>query len=407
MQVFQTGQKSKLDALTPQTKLTLSVRVVGPAQEYDLTLFGLDAQNRLSDDRYMIFFNQPQSPKGSLTMQSGTRGEKIFQIDLDSLPGSIRRLTLASTVQDGTFAAIDHAEITLIANGQPIVGYRVTGRDFHQQRAIMLFDIYFKDVWRVGAVGQGFNGGLQALVEHYGGQMEKVTEAKARAAQEAKAAHNTGAAASASTAAPSGNAESSQTATPVTSSQKITLEKQGQSTKLSLSKDNNHPIHINLNWDRSLGFRRAEADLDLGCMYVMNDGSQGVIQALGNKYGSLRFAPYIELDKDDRTGESDDGENLLIARPDLIHTVLVFAFIYEGTSDFTRVGGELTLTDPRGSQVMVRLSNPDMQRTFCAIALIENYGGNIKITKEERYFTDHADCDQHYGFGFRWSAGSK
>lgn len=391
MQVFQTGQKSKLDALTPQTKLTLSARVVGPATEYNLILFGLDAQNCLSDDRYMIFFNQPQSPQGSLSMQAGTRGEKIFQIDLDSLPGSIRRLTLASTVKDGNFAAIDHAEITLLANGQPIASYRVTGRDFHQQSAVMLFDVYYKDVWRVGAVGQGFNGGLQALVKHYGGDMAKITEAKTTKVTATN---------------PPPQPESAQTATP-TSSKTITLDKQGQSTKLSLSKGSGHPVHVNLNWDRSLGFRRAEADLDLGCMYVMNDGNRGVIQALGNKYGSIRFAPYIELDKDDRTGESDDGENLLIARPDLIHTVLIFAFIYEGTSDFTRVGGELTLTDPRGSQVTVRLSNPDMQRTFCAIALVENYGGNIKITKEERYFSDHADCDQHYGFGFRWSAGSK
>ncbi|MFC6592777.1 hypothetical protein ACFP81_12735 [Deinococcus lacus] len=48
-----------------------------------------------------------------------------------------------------------------------------------------------------------------------------------------------------------------------------------------------------------------------------------------------------------------------------------------------------------------------MRRTFCAIALIENYGGDIKVTKEERYFTGHQACDQHYGFGFNWAAGSK
>jgi len=55
----------------------------------------------------------------------------------------------------------------------------------------------------------------------------------------------------------------------------------------------------------------------------------------------------------------------------------------------------------------VQLSNPDMRRTFCAIATIENYGGEIKVTKEERYFAGHQECDEHYGFGFRWSAGSK
>ena len=164
---------------------------------------------------------------------------------------------------------------------------------------------------------------------------------------------------------------------------------------------------MNLNWERGGGLFRAGADLDLGCMYVMNDGSRGVIQALGNRFGSERLAPHIELDHDDRTGAARDGENLTIYRPDLIHTVLIFAFIYEGTSDFTRVKGRLSLKDPRGNEITVQLSNPDMRRTFCAIASVENVGGEVKITKEERYFGDHQECDEHYGFGFRWSAGNK
>ena len=149
------------------------------------------------------------------------------------------------------------------------------------------------------------------------------------------------------------------------------------------------------------------ADLDLGCMFVMNDGSRGVIQALGNNFGSDRFEPYIMLDKDDRTGADSDGENLTIFRPDLIHTALIFAFIYEGTSDFTRVNGRLTMKDPRGNEITVKLSNPDMRRTFCAITMIENFGGEVKVTKEERYFQGHQDCDEQYGFGFRWAAGNK
>jgi len=190
--------------------------------------------------------------------------------------------------------------------------------------------------------------------------------------------------------------------------QKVTLDKQGQSTRLSLRKPGqNDPIHVNLNWDRGGRSGRAEADLDLGCMYLLNSGERGVIQALGNHYGSDRFEPYILLDGDDRTGAAESGENLIIYRPDLIHTVLIFAFIYEGTSDFTRVGARLGLKDPRGNEIMVQLSNPDMRRVFCAIASIENFGGEIKITKEERYFYGHSDCDEHYGFGFEWRAGSK
>ena len=178
MQTFQTGQKAQLSTLTPQTHLTLTVQVTGPATEYDLILFGLDAAGQLSDDRYMIFFNQPRSPEGALDMRSGNRNEKVFQVDLSRLPTSIRRLSLAATVEGGAFNAIDHAEVTLSASGSPLMKYRVTGRDFQQQKAIMLLDLYFKDVWRVGAVGQGFNGGLDALVRHFGGTVADTPAAR-------------------------------------------------------------------------------------------------------------------------------------------------------------------------------------------------------------------------------------
>ncbi len=398
MQTFQTGQKAPLSTLTPHTALTLTVQVTGPASEYDLILFGLDAAGQLSDDRYMIFFNQPRSPEGALEMRGGARNEQVFQIDLARLPSSVRRLSVASTVDGGaSFGAIDHAEVTLGSAAGPLLTYRVTGRDFQQQKAVMLLDLYFKDVWRVGAVGQGFNGGLEALVKHFGGAVADTPAG--RPAPSAPAAPAPTPAPASPPAAPPA---------PTVNLGKITLDKQGESAKISLRKDGQKdPIRVNLNWDKGGGFLRAGADLDLGCMFVMQDGQKGVIQALGNSFGSDRHEPYILLDKDDRSGAASDGENLVLFRPDLVQTVVIFAFIYQGTSDFTKVGGRLTLKDPRGNEITVQLSSPDRRRTFCAIASVENVGGEVRITKEERYFKDHKECDEHYGFGFRWAAGSK
>ncbi|UBV44622.1 VWA domain-containing protein (plasmid) [Deinococcus taeanensis] len=171
MQTFQTGQKSPLSSLTDQSTLVLTVRVRGPAPEYDLILFGLDEAGTLSDDRYMVFFNQPASPEGALRLQAGAHTEVTFQIDLGRLPSTVRRLSLAATVDGGTFGQIDHAAVTLSDGCGPCLTYQVTGRDFQQQKAVMLLDLYVKDVWRVAAVGQGFDGGLAALVRHFGGEV--------------------------------------------------------------------------------------------------------------------------------------------------------------------------------------------------------------------------------------------
>ncbi len=170
MQTFQTGQKSPLAALTPATRLSLSARVTGPAAEYDLILFGLDEAGRLSDDRYMVFYNQPRSPEGALSVQ-GSGSERVFGLDLAALPAGVRRLSLAVTTDQGDLSQMQAADVTLSADGVPLLTYRVTGRELSGEKALMLLDVYFKDVWRVGAVGQGFAGGLDALVRHFGGEV--------------------------------------------------------------------------------------------------------------------------------------------------------------------------------------------------------------------------------------------
>ena len=177
MQTFQTGQKSQLAALTPATRLSLSARVTGPAAEYDLILFGLDDAGRLSDDRYMVFYNQPRSPEGALSVQDGNGGEKVFTLDLAALPAGVRRLSLAVTTAQGDLSSMQAADVTLSAGGAPLLTYRVTGRELGQEKALMLLDVYFKDVWRVGAVGQGFAGGLDALVRHFGGEVAEANPA--------------------------------------------------------------------------------------------------------------------------------------------------------------------------------------------------------------------------------------
>ncbi|WP_305079998.1 hypothetical protein [Psychrobacter sp. JCM 18901] len=56
-----------------------------------------------------------------------------------------------------------------------------------------------------------------------------------------------------------------------------------------------------------------------------------LIQALGNRFGSLQSAPYVCLRADDRTGQVSGGEWLDIngQQWSQIEEVFIFAFIYE------------------------------------------------------------------------------
>jgi tellurite resistance protein TerA len=200
---------------------------------------------------------------------------------------------------------------------------------------------------------------------------------------------------------------------------KVTLDKKGDKKAVDLRKGGGtQPIHINLNWDNPNAAKKglfgfggggggAAPDLDLGCMFRLADRRMGVIQPLGNNFGAKDTAPYIFLDKDDRSGAAADGENLYIYRPDLIDTVMVFSLIYDGAPDFTSVGGRMTIRDQSGNEIFIRLNSPDRNLTFCAICTIKKVGNTIEIVKEERYFRNHQDADQHFGFGFNWRPGTK
>ncbi len=404
MRSFVRGEKAKLGDLTPSLQLSVGIAMDG-ADTYDVSCFGVDAAGQLSDDRYFVFYNQRTSPEGAIS-SSGPSGadRETFTVDLARLPSSIEKLVFTSTIDGaGTMSAVRSGALRLRVGGAEVAAFPFSGADFAAEKALIIGEIYLKDVWRFAAVGQGFNGGLSALLAHFGGE-----ETGAAAAPSAPSAPPAPVTPPPAPASPPPSA-------PVNLG-KVTLQKTGDKRTVSLAKGGgNQPIHVNLNWNQQGGTRKrgffsggpSAPDLDLGCMYQMKDGSKSVIQPLGNKFGSQGGPPFIYLDKDDRSGAASDGENLYILRPDQIHRVMVFAMIYEGANDFTSVGGRMTLRDQSGSETEIFLNNPDSNRTFCSVCLIEEHGGEVTITKEERYFRGHQDADSFYGFGFSWRAGSK
>jgi tellurite resistance protein TerA len=377
--------------------------------EVDVSCFGLDAEGKLSDERYFVFYNQPQSPCGAISAKGPSAGAKqLFQIDLAKLPATIKRLVFSATVEGASaMRQITHGAVRLSAAGVDLAEFKLQGSDYADEKALMLAEIYWKDSWRFAATGQGFAAGLAGLLKHFGGVVAEETAAPPTAAPPPPTPPP-----QPPQLPPPPGPPPPGPPPPRVSLTKLTLDKPGERKSISLEKGSSgSPIHINLNWDRSVKKSffggGSEADLDLGCMYLLRDGRKGVVQALGNSFGSRDREPFILLDKDDRSGASNDGENLYIYRPDLIEKVLVFAFIYEGTANFSTVNARLILHEKDGSETLIRLDAPGPGATFCGICLITRTGAGVDVVKEERYFRGHPDADRQYGFGFNWSKGSK
>ena len=199
----------------------------------------------------------------------------------------------------------------------------------------------------------------------------------------------------------------------------VSLTKRGQASG---------QLRVNLNWNaRPAGqpaaaqggfFKRLAAgasqsssiDLDLGCLYELTDGSKGVVQALGNAFRNREPGnPIVWLDGDDRSGSNSAGENLFVDLSQLhrIRRILVFAFIYEGVPNWAAADGVVTLFPAQGPTIEVRLDEARDGAGMCGIAMLENRGGELSVSREITYVSGHDKLDQAYGWGMRWTAGRK
>ncbi|MCX4883456.1 TerD family protein [Streptomyces sp. NBC_00847] len=170
---FQRGHKARISDLTAGTDLYVGVQISGPGLTFDISCFGLDADERLSDDRYFVFFNQPKSPEESIQLLGAQAGDsESFRITLDKVPAQIRKLSFTATLDGaGQMSQIAPGHIRIVAGGEEVARYSFNGSEFSTERAVMLGDFYLKDVWRFAAVGQGFDGGLDALLKNFGGEV--------------------------------------------------------------------------------------------------------------------------------------------------------------------------------------------------------------------------------------------
>ena len=168
MTQLQRGEKRNLTDLKGGAANLLEVTLHHDLSGADVSVFGLDTERRLQDDRYFVFYNQLSSPGGEVTLAQKPWGG-TFQIALEKLPAGVRRLMFVVTHESRPFSELGKLEWTL---GNPAqINLELHGKDFTTERAVMVAEVYeHGGVWRVANVGQGFSGGLDALLVNFGGE---------------------------------------------------------------------------------------------------------------------------------------------------------------------------------------------------------------------------------------------
>lgn len=168
------GWKDKLENhVNLNENIFVDMKVKGNA-EYDFCCFGVDGNGKLSDDRYMIFYNQKMSPNGEISVEDIPDGAR-YTLKLSAVPDFINRLVFTVSIDgDKTMGEMNTLETKVYQSGAKDIEMTLGGNDFSNEKAVIVMEIYRKDVWRIGCVASGFDGGLSALLKYFGG--EEVSE---------------------------------------------------------------------------------------------------------------------------------------------------------------------------------------------------------------------------------------
>lgn len=390
---------------------------------------------KVRSDGDFVFYNQPAHASGAVRHEgkrnaAGRVTDTLF-VDLARVEPAVERVVLAASADGGPFGRVPdlYIAVTDAARGDTVARFDSTGATV--ETAFVLGEFYRRQGgWKFRAVGQGYSSGLEGLATDFGITVDEPQHAAPPAAS--------------TTPQPAAPPRPQTPPPPVTAPppagppvplppppaaapvrlSKVTLTKAAPSVSLAKQGGTSGALRVNLNWQvhkqlsgwgRRRGAAHSDLDLDLCALYELADGRKGVVQALGNAFGSLHRPPYIHLDGDDRTGASASGENLTV---NLDHTrdfrrILVFVTIYEGADSFADLHATVTLRPQHGAPVEFSLDECTVPSTVCALALITNTGADLVVRREARYLvpergvSPQRTVDRAYGWGMNWTPGRK
>ncbi|WP_455359144.1 TerD family protein [Streptomyces sp. SYSU K21746] len=393
---------------------------------------------KVRSDADFVFYNQAVHSSGAVRHEGkATAGDGVtdtLSVDLGRVEPAIETVVLAASSDGGGFGQVPglHIRVVDAANGSEIA--RFDSEDATVETAFVLGELYRRQgAWKFRAVGQGYSSGLQGLATDFGISVDEPQQAAAPAAPPAPAPVAAPApvtppvqpAPPAPVAAPA-QASAAPAGTPVRLT-KVTLTKESPSVSLTKQGGTSGAMRVNLSWQVRKQFKgwgaklgravamHADLDLDLCALYELTDGRKGVVQALGNAFGSLHQPPFIHLDGDDRTGGSASGENLTINldHKDKLRRVVIFVTIYEGARSFADLDATVTLQPLNGAPIEFSLGECTVPSTVCSLALITNTGSDLVVQREARFLvpergvSPQRTMDYTYGWGMNWTPGRK
>ncbi|MEA5533058.1 TerD family protein [Crocosphaera sp. XPORK-15E] len=183
------GQRISLNKAHPGLKaafvgLGWDVKQVDTGKDFDLdvSVFMLGANEKLIGDEYLIFYNNLKSPDPGHSVEhmgdnltgEGEGDDEVVLVNFTKIPKDVQKLVFVVTIHEAdargqNFGQVENAFVRLVdvQTKEEVLRYDLT-ETYSIETALIITEIYRKDEeWRMSAVGSGYQGGLQAILNRY------------------------------------------------------------------------------------------------------------------------------------------------------------------------------------------------------------------------------------------------
>lgn len=183
------GQRGSLEKVAPGLTevfvgLGWDVKAMDTGYDFDLdaSAFMLGRNEKIISDNHFIFYNNLTSPDSAKSVEhtgdnltgAGDGDDEVIKINLPKVPAEVQKIVITVTIHDAAkrgqnFGQVENAFVRVVnaQTSQEVIRYDLV-EDYSIETALIMAEIYRKDgEWRLNAVGSGYQGGLQALLDRY------------------------------------------------------------------------------------------------------------------------------------------------------------------------------------------------------------------------------------------------
>ncbi|ANE32637.1 TerZ/TerD family protein [Campylobacter hyointestinalis subsp. hyointestinalis LMG 9260] len=149
--------------------------------DLDASVFLLDSNAKVANERDFIFYNNLSSSDGSVVHTGDNRtgegdgDDESIKVDLSKISSSIKEIAIVVTIHEAAqrkqnFGMVRNAFIRLVNDetNTEIVRYDLE-EDYSTETGLLFGRLYFKDnEWKFSAVGTGYKEGLEGFCKQFG-----------------------------------------------------------------------------------------------------------------------------------------------------------------------------------------------------------------------------------------------